>query len=404
MLEEWEEEIDMYVKRIEGLLGKTLESGRDAKVEVIRLTLDPVKTVHRPLPWYLIVFIVDAYTTLHLLRLGFQHYSPSTWFRLFPSRPLTLFSKQSATEHFSYWYRPHKSADKDPVIGLYPYIPFLKDLIDSDPDLGILCIEILPISMRITSKAIPHRQAMLDAIYTTMASLQLHNAVLAAHSFGTVIAAHMIRAHSRAATTPPLESSTVTDDHAINTNNKTNTSASANVNITSYLLIDPIPILLHLPDVAYNFLYRAPRHANEWQLWYFASRDPDIARMLGRHFFWTDNVLWKDDLIDGNASSSSSSFSEGNSGTTRKPVAIVLAGKDQIIPAHCVRKYLTGQDEHEDGDGDEAEVKEKWVSECGTLEVLWNPELDHAMVFDTKERRRGMMDVLKRFTLLSKAE
>ncbi|KAI0244982.1 hypothetical protein BJV78DRAFT_1287169 [Lactifluus subvellereus] len=36
------------------------------------------------------------------------------------------------------------------------------------------------------------------------------------------------------------------------------------------LLIDPIPFLLHYPTVAYNFVYRQPRRANEWQLWYFA--------------------------------------------------------------------------------------------------------------------------------------
>ncbi|KAG6857936.1 hypothetical protein C0991_004254, partial [Blastosporella zonata] len=58
--------------------------------------------------------------------------------------------------------------------------------------------------------------------------------------------------------------------------------------IAHVMLIDPIPILLHLPPVAYNFLHRAPSSAAEWQLWYFASTDPDIARTLGRAFFWTE--------------------------------------------------------------------------------------------------------------------
>jgi hypothetical protein len=45
------------------------------------------------------------------------------------------------------------------------------------------------------------------------------------------------------------------------------------------------------------------------------------------------------------------------------------------------------------------------ANEYGTLEVpLWNLGLDHAMVFDTKERRKGMMEVLERFASLSKME
>jgi len=55
--------------------------------------------------------------------------------------------------------------------------------------------------------------------------------------------------------------------------------------IAAALLIDPTPFLLHHPSVAYNFVYRHPRHANGWQLWYFASRDANVACALSRHFF-----------------------------------------------------------------------------------------------------------------------
>jgi hypothetical protein len=45
----------------------------------------------------------------------------------------------------------------------------------------------------------------------------------------------------------------------------TTTNANESI-IAPVLLIDPITFLLHHPAVAYNFLYRYPRHANEWQL------------------------------------------------------------------------------------------------------------------------------------------
>ena len=106
--------------------------------------------------------------------------------------------------------------------------------------------------------------------------------------------------------------------------------------VTATLLVDPITFLLHHPTVAYNFLYRTPKRANEWQLWYFASRDPDIARTLGRHFFWNECIMRKEDL-DG-----------------ERKVAVVLS-EDQIVDAKEVRRYLTGEESL------------RWERDCGIL-------------------------------------
>lgn len=53
-LEEWEEELDSYVKTIETMIGRKLESGRNPKVKSMRLTFDPVEMLHRPLIWYMV--------------------------------------------------------------------------------------------------------------------------------------------------------------------------------------------------------------------------------------------------------------------------------------------------------------------------------------------------------------
>jgi len=143
----------------------------------------------------------------------------------------------------------------------------------------------------------------------------------------------------------------------------------------------PIPSLFHLPSVAYNFIYRVPRTANQWQLWYFASRDADVARALSRHFFWTENILWKEEL-DG------------------RSVGIALSGVDQIVDAEEVRGYLTGIDMEEmTGSGEDGEeICRQW--EKDGLEVLFYPRLDHAMVFDTLERRKPILDIVHRFVRL----
>ncbi|KAF9078359.1 hypothetical protein BDP27DRAFT_1388250 [Rhodocollybia butyracea] len=351
--ESWNEEIDTYVKGFEELTGMNVEDGRVALTTSLRLSLDPVKMLHRPLVWYLIVGIVDLHTCIKLRSLGFNHYSSPRF--VFPPRLSTVFSKPSVTEYFS-------SLDRDPIvfihglgIGLYPYVSLIEDLIQTDPDMGIILVEIMQISMHMTSKPVAPRLKTLDALYSVMNSLGISRAVLASHSYGTVITAHVLR-DSRPIPKPL---------------------------ITSYLLIDPVCILLHLPNVAFNVLYREPRRANEWQLWYFASRDADIANTLSRYFFWAENILWKDDLIWSDIVNTNNG---GGYQTARRKVAVILSGEDQIVPASEVRRYLTGEDE----------VKHRWSD--GSMDVFYYPGLDHATVFDTRERRKGMLEILDKFT------
>lgn len=57
MQPEWEEEIDGYVAEIENLLGRKLDEGYSEEAKSLRLTFDPVATLHRPLVWYLVSFV-----------------------------------------------------------------------------------------------------------------------------------------------------------------------------------------------------------------------------------------------------------------------------------------------------------------------------------------------------------
>ncbi|KAF7976521.1 hypothetical protein HWV62_6341 [Athelia sp. TMB] len=348
---EWEQEINEYVSQIEDILDRKLERGSKEALATesksMRLTFDPVVTLHRPFIWYTIVGGVDLFSSLSIRFQGFHHYATPKWFSAFPPRPLTLLSKRSAHPDLSYSYRPHRSQTKLPIvflhgigIGTWPYLPFFFDIVKQDPDVGILVIEILPISMHMTRPPLPS-QEFTAGFTAILDSLALPRVVIASHSYGTVLTAHILH------------------------------DAHLKERVAATLLIDPIPFLLHLPSVAHNFVYRKPKTANEWQLWYFASRDADVSRALSRHFFWAENVLWKEEL-------------EG------KMVGVVLSGEDQIVEAEHVRKYLTGEDI----------AQNRWVNKDGGLEVLFYPGLDHAMVFDTKARRAAVLDILHRFVRL----
>ena len=90
---------------------------------------------------------------------------------------------------------------------------------------------------------------------------------------------------------------------------------------------------------------------------------------MPRHFPRTENILWKKEL-------------EG------KHVCVVLSVDEQIVDAGEVRKYLTG------GEGER-----RW--EKGELEFLFFSGLDHAMVFDMRERRRPVLGVVRHFVRLA---
>lgn len=169
---------------------------------------------------------------------------------MFPLRPFGLLSKQkSPAKTLTYWHRPHTSKIRLPIlfihgigIGLYPYINFLSQINrsdkkhDKDGGIGIIAIEIMPVSFRITGAAL-ERDQMCGEILQILRHHGWHECILASHSYGSVISSHLLQYSETSELIGPV------------------------------LLIDPVSILLHLPDVAYNFTARKPIRANEYQLY-----------------------------------------------------------------------------------------------------------------------------------------
>jgi hypothetical protein len=284
-------------------------------------------------------------------------------------------------------------------IGLYPYTKFLNELNSaagiesSDPDdqVGIIAIEIMPVSFRICHHALDRTEmcSEIDQILSEHFGPE-QKIVLVSHSYGTVITTHMLKTPSIASRIGPV------------------------------VLIDPVSILLHLPDVAYNFTRRQPKRANEHQLYYFASMDMGVSHTLGRHFFWNENVLWKKDLGD-------------------RKVTVSLGGRDLIVNTESVGTYLALEPEkgltngvanrhakgHTSGNGilidfeDHSEAGESSTSTPGGdvdeefntdmegwktrawrgsgIDILWFENLDHAQVFDKPATRRMLISAIRSY-------
>ncbi|CRK12752.1 hypothetical protein BN1723_007431 [Verticillium longisporum] len=349
-----DEELEEYVGEMEKLLGRKLEPGH-GNAKCLRLTLDKVEMLHRSLTWYLCVFVVDTVAWVYLRYYSFEFHGTSVA-AVFPLRPFTPFAtSRSPAKTLTYWHRPHTSKTRLPVlfihgigIGLYQYINFLADLnaegsqSPSDGQVGIIALEIMSVSSRITGEAMS-KDEMCDEVACILKAHGWERVVLVSHSYGSIVTTHLLRAPRTAKVIGPI------------------------------LFVDPVSFLLHLPDVAYNFTYRKPTRANEHLLSYFGAKDMGISHTLFRRFFWAENILWKEDI-------------QGHS------VSVVLSGRDSIIDAKVIGAYLTGAP---DGGLD----TERWkdgVWKGGLLEVLWFPDLDHGQAFDGKKARRRLVDVVRR--------
>jgi len=102
--------------------------------------------------------------------------------------------------------------------------------------------------------------------------------------------------------------------------------------ISGLIFLDPITFLLHLPDVAYNFLYRQPKRAIEWVFRNIVALEAGIAWSLSRRFFWFDGVIWKNEI--------DTSILNKNENWRGKTL-VILAGKDSIIPSTEVWNYFS---------------------------------------------------------------
>ncbi|KAF2170933.1 hypothetical protein M409DRAFT_63953 [Zasmidium cellare ATCC 36951] len=377
------QELEEYTVDFERLLGRKFPLGM-GKATPSRLTLDPIKTCYRSLTWYCCVGFVDLLAYVRLVYNGYHfHRQPlGSFFSLFPFRPVALTAKRrSPAKHTTYWCRRHTSKTRLPVIfvhgigiGLYPYVNFLRELYkhvddgeDKEGQVGILAIELMPISFRITYPALG-RHEICREIATILEHHGYTKCVVVSHSYGSIITSHMLH------------------------------DAKVRERIDSVLFIDPVCFLLQHPDVAYNFTVRKPIHANEYQLWYFASLDPGVAHTLGRRFFWSENVLWLEDLMP---------LVQGG-----MRVSVSLSGRDLIVNTEAVANYLMrgivasanvppdGEEPgHSSKEADNADRK-AWQDRPWTgdgLEVLWFDSTDHGQVFEQRQKRVKLLEVVKTY-------
>jgi len=89
--------------------------------------------------------------------------------------------------------------------------------------------------------------------------------------------------------------------------------------------VDPVVFCLWEGDVCYNFVYRTPTNAIQLLMRYFVGTELGIANTIQRHFDWSANTLWAEDIPRR---------------TDPHAAAFFLGGRDAIVDSERVRKYL----------------------------------------------------------------
>ncbi|RDB16848.1 hypothetical protein Hypma_002467 [Hypsizygus marmoreus] len=90
--------------------------------------------------------------------------------------------------------------------------------------------------------------------------------------------------------------------------------------------IDPVAFCAWEGDVCYNFVYRPCRTGLEVLMRYFVGTEIGVANLIQRHFDWVSNSLWCEEVP--NARDPSKTF-------------FLLGGKDNILNSERIKRYLT---------------------------------------------------------------
>jgi len=120
----------------------------------------------------------------------------------------------------------------------------------------------------------------------------------------------------------------------------------------SFVMVDPISLLLHRSEVLWNFLYKmryaSPEGIRQKVLDFVLKNDLNVSYRLRRCFFWHKNILWIEDLPD------------------NLPHMFFIGGQDEYIPAEDVKHY---------------------IERHGKASVVYEPEAKHGnFVMKTKYR------------------
>jgi pimeloyl-ACP methyl ester carboxylesterase len=252
-----EEALRMIVHRLNW---KNLKPGYNSNVTTVRLTLDKMKVLSRPLGYYVVCNGV-SHGVIAWLRLfhGFRYeYSGECSFIV---KPPTSSTKAKEKRQLPILFMHGLG------IGIGQYMAFLARLVKHEDGVVIL------IQPHISADILhpyylnpPNKDEQADSTAALLSRLNMPKVTTISHSNGTMVLGWLIRKH------PEI--------------------------CAKNILVDPVSFRLWEGSVCYSFIYRTWITYIEVLLGYFVARELGTARTIGRNFQWSDMCLWVEDFAN----------------------------------------------------------------------------------------------------------
>ncbi|KAH7914196.1 hypothetical protein BJ138DRAFT_1123730 [Hygrophoropsis aurantiaca] len=305
-----DEALDLLQKRS----GSIISPGSNTAVSPILLTLDKVNVKWRPLFWYILVTSMNWILKKWLERsycARFGSYNgldycvrvPKTWDPVTGPRPiLFLHGLGLGLTQYKIFitHLLHTLPDRPILVPLQPHISqeffhpqFLKPLnrYEATACLAGLMRELGWVPRKDNYSTDSESEVETPTSLTTSARTGV---VVLSHSNGSYVHAWLLKAHPEMA--------------------------------VRSCFVDPVTFCSWEGDVCYNFLYSRCATGLELIMRYFVGTELGVANTIQRHFDWTSNSLWYEEIP--------------NARDPQKTM-FVLGGNDAIVKAERVHRYLS---------------------------------------------------------------
>ncbi|KAF9268049.1 hypothetical protein L218DRAFT_918278 [Marasmius fiardii PR-910] len=303
--------LDDALLQLQKRLGKEVPEGPSSGIRPLRLTLDPVYISWRPLTFYCFVAAANMYLKMKYCRerqfhlgsfdgLEYLIHVPIDWSPSGSLRPIVFFHGLG--------------------LGLFQYNILLRHLAEAFTDRPLLIIlqphisqeffhpqYLKPMTRKQTADRLAGLMAKLgwvdfeqngdtseDEFEDNLLGKPRKGITLLSHSNGSYSHAWILKEY------PHM--------------------------VTRSCFVDPVTFCSWEGDVCYNFIYRPCTDGTELIIRYFVGTELGVANLLQRHFDWSSNSLW---------------FEEIPNARDPSKALFLLGGKDGILNAERVKRYLT---------------------------------------------------------------
>ena len=287
------EELNLLADFGEELIGYKFPPGYNCDVTSIRLTKDPIFSIHRPLIYYIVIGMMQYVGDFTLFWMGFQKQKISGQ-SFYVRNPIGNPTSKNQVGQIT-----------KPIVfihgigaGLVIYLSFIKRCFPISSPLYLL--EWPHVSMTFGAEEVPSEKQTIEAIRALMYQNGHSEAVFVGHSLGTAAISWLLRSEENQefeeATSELSSKKNTAMANPLSPLNTTHSLRTLPSLVSSVVLIDPIVFLLSDPSVVFNFIHRTPTCSVELMMYYFVSRELYIANTLSRQFSWSHTILFEEDL------------------------------------------------------------------------------------------------------------